>query len=372
MVNNQKRKYTNLCVLFFFILILISFSGMVSGQQGIAESVEEKLAELSDEEKKVLEELFALVQSIEDMELDEQRVGEEKEKLEQEIKQLEREIAAEEALYQDKEEALRQVLKSYQRMGPSSYLERLLDSSSLAVFLRRLNILRDLTQNTGELLDQIQESKDKLAAEKTKLDTKLVALKDVQERLAESISRTIEVKEKQEEYLASLAEEREFYEDQLTNMKKAWSELLVFFPEVSMSVSRIVKEADLPADAVKIIWGPSGIRASITQETLNSIFIDYGLDDMAFGFYEKRVEITVPDKSLVLTGTFILEEKILKYQAEGGTFYGMNLTPGNLEELFAEEELLLELENLVGNNDVRSVEVSNGSLELLITPVFSR
>ncbi|TAH59814.1 MAG: hypothetical protein EWM52_10270 [Methanosarcina mazei] len=75
----------------------------------------------------------------------------ETEAIRKEIEDLEKAIAQEELVYEKKKESLKQVLKSYQRMGPGSFLEIILDSDSLSTFLQRMNILRDLARNTEML-----------------------------------------------------------------------------------------------------------------------------------------------------------------------------------------------------------------------------
>ncbi|MBS4030216.1 MAG: hypothetical protein KGZ63_02180 [Clostridiales bacterium] len=367
MLKTEKLKLFSLSALVIIIAVMVLASGMVAGQSKISINIEKKLAGLTDEEKIVLEKLFTLTQEIAEMEKEESRFGLETDKITREIHVLGNLIAAEEIVYEKKQEALKQVFRSYQRMGPSSYLEIILGSDSLAVFLRRLNTLRDLTRNTGELLGLLQESNEKLTAEKTKLAEKLVLLAETQELLKESLLKTKQLKDEKEEYLASLAEEREYYRNQLANMQRAWAELIHFFPEVTKKFSRIIEEANLPPDALKIVITFSGIKASISDNTLNDIIADNGLSEMVFGFYPGKVQIAVPDKNLVLSGIFILEGETLKFRAQEGSFYGMALQTENLEELFGEAELLLNLKTLVGDNILRSIAILAGRLELLMS-----
>ena len=72
-----------------------------------------------------------------------------------------------------------------------------------------------------------------------------------------------------EAYLASLAEEREHYETRLSAMREAWNELIQFFPEVTRSFSRLLKEADQQADTVQIEFTVSRIKASLADAILN-------------------------------------------------------------------------------------------------------
>jgi hypothetical protein len=87
---------------------------------------------------------------------------------------------------------------------------------------------------------------------------------------------------------------------------------------------------------------------------------------MLFAFHPGLVEISLPEKNLVLSGTFIiLEGHTLKFQPKEGSFYGMPLEPGAIEELFSEGDLLLNLEPLLAGNSVNALEVKEGYLELI-------
>ncbi len=370
------RKRTNTIIFLAFGLVIIFtmlFSAsvdIVAGQTGTLTDIEEKLAGLSDEERAVLQHLFALSQEIAEMEKEVRRLGLDAEIVMDEIRELEKIIAAEQISYETKRDVFKQVLRSYQRMGPSSYLEIILDSGSLSVFLRRLNTLRDLTRNTGELLHSLQKSSEKLITEKNKLDETLLLLAEKQELLSATLIKTLRLKEENEGYLASLAEEREYYHGQLTVMQQAWEELKNFFPHVTREFSRIIEEEALPQKALKTTITLSGIKASIDEQALNEIISGHGLTEMVLRFYPGMVEIAVPDKSLAMEGIFILEGETLKFQAQEGCFYGIALQTESLEELFAEGDLLLNLKTLVGSNILRSIEIQAGRLELLIIPVL--
>jgi peptidoglycan hydrolase CwlO-like protein len=358
------------CILLAALVLIILAGGTASGQSEVTGEVEEKLTRLSAEEKKVLEELFALSQTIAELEQEERALAADIDALERDAAVLREAIAAEEERFGQNRQALQQVLKSYQRMGPASFLERLLAADSLADFLHRISTLRDLARNTGRLLDLLQESRDRLATQKAELDEKLAALEQTRKNLEESIAKTIAAREELEAYLASLAEEREHYETRLSAMREAWNELIQFFPEVTRSFSRLLKEADLPADTVQIEFTVSGIKASLADENLNGFLAEYELNDLAFAFSAGRVGLTVAPRELAISGVFVLEDNTLKFVAEEGTFFGVPLNTGHLEALFAEEEMYLDLSSILGDSKITAVNVTDHHLELYITPVF--
>ncbi|NLM46782.1 MAG: hypothetical protein GX200_08275 [Firmicutes bacterium] len=370
MFKSGKIKLISCCILAAALMLISLAGGIASGQSAVTGEVEEKLSLLSDEEKKVLEELFALTQTIAELEAEERALAAEIAALEHDAGTIQEAIAAEEERFGQNRQALQQVLKSYQRLGPASFLERLLSANSLADFLHRISTLQDLARNTGGLLDLLQESRNRLAARKAELEEKLASLEQTRKNLEESIAKTVAAKEDLEAYLASLAEEREHYETRLSAMQGAWNELIKFFPEVTRSFSRLLKEADLPADAVKIEFSASGIKASLADEILNGILAEYGLPELAFVFSDGKVGLMVAPRQLAVSGVFVLEDNTLRFAAEEGTFYGVPLNAGHLKALFAEEELYLDLSGILGDSKITGINVTDHCLDLMINPVF--
>lgn len=200
-------------------LTIFSVSAVV-GQQAPFSEVKEKLSVISEEEKEILQNLFILAQEIEIAELEEKKLANEIDLINKEIKALEDAIAEGGLAYEKKRESLKQVLKSYQRMGPGSFLEIILDSDSLSTFLHRVNILRDLTKNTGTLLEQLELSGKKLLEDKSELTGKLALVNDKQKLAREAYEDKLMLKTEKEEYLTSLkGEKRSITENIYPNWK---------------------------------------------------------------------------------------------------------------------------------------------------------
>lgn len=89
---------------------------------------------------------------------------------------------------------------------------------------------------------------------------------------------------------------------------------------------------------------------------------------MEFDFSPGKIEMKAPEKNLTLEGEFvIIDDQILKFEAENGSFYGMPLEKGTIDELFEEGYFILNLEPLIGKNVLKSVEIMDGYIELLVT-----
>jgi len=348
-----------------------SFVRKAEGEKSPFEKVEEKLSGLTEEEAEILEELFSIAQEIEDMEKEQEQLAEEMVVIEEEIHQLEGEIKIEEELYQEKRDNLKQVLRSYQRMGAATYVEIILESESLGVFLRRLNTLKDLARNTDELLDAIQESRDRLEQEKERHSDKLNQLADRQEQLEEFLTRSLELKEELEERLVSLEEDRDYYQEQLQNMQLAWDNLKPFVLEAVKEFALLMEKGKIPYDAMETTLTFMGIRGSIEEEKFNEIIADYPeLPEIVFSFSD-TVHLEIPEKDLTLEGAFeIVEDSIIEYQVTGGTFYGMPLGEEARDELFGDFPFMLDFKPLIGNNVLSSIRTREGKMELIIVPSY--
>ncbi|WHH57869.1 hypothetical protein [Petroclostridium sp. X23] len=365
----------NLFIVFILTAVfacMILYPTMIIGQADSFSEMEKKLEGISQEKKEIIKYLFDLEQEIERMEAAQQEISREIEGMAKEIKSVEASIADEEAAYQEQRDILKQVLKSYQKRGPGSYLEIILDSDNLTVFLRRLGALRDLTRNTGELLESLDASRDRLAQEKATLAERLILLQEKQQQLDESLSKKVQLKEDKETYLASLEEEREYYQQQVNNIQYIWDQFKPLFSDITREVSRIIEEGNLPPDALKISLTANGIKGSIEEKTFNNIIAaNAELPQMVFSFYPGEIEMKLPQKHLILKGSFvILQGNIIEFQVKEGSFYGVALDDDTLEELFKEGQLVLNLKPLVGTNILNSVEALENRLEFGIKPVF--
>jgi peptidoglycan hydrolase CwlO-like protein len=355
---------SGLVIIFAFVIIPL---GAVNGQADPFMEVKEKLTGISEEEKEILINLFTIMQEIELIEAEEKELTQGVEAISKEIGELEAAIAEEERTCVKKQEGLASVLRSYQRMGPGSFLEIILSSDSLSTFLHRINTIRDLTKNTGELLEQLESSKEKLEEGKTELSEKLSLFKDKQEQSRQALARNIKLKNEKEEYLTSLKGEREYYQEHLDNIQEVWNELKLLISEAAKEFSYIIEKESLPTEALKLTFSFFEVKGSIEDEIINKVISEHSkLPSMTFAFHPDKVEISLPEKNIVLLGTFIiLEGNTLKFQAQEGSFYGMPLEPGSMEELFSEGDLVLNLEPLLAGNKINAIAIKEGYLELI-------
>ncbi|ATW25909.1 coiled-coil domain-containing protein [Candidatus Formimonas warabiya] len=368
MLNAGKIKLGLVSSMALVFLLMLFSSGTVAGQTEPFSAMEERLTGLSDQKREVLENLFAMEQEIEEAERAEEAMSREMETMHGEIAGLEKRIADGEAAYDQKRDTLKQVLRTYQRLGPGSYIEIILDAENLTMLLRRINTLRDLTRNTGELLDTLEESRERLSAEKAKLGEKLALLQEKQEQLRASLRKKLQLKEDQEKYLASLEKESADYREYLGEIRQVWGQLKPLFQETTKEISRIIAAGSFPPDALKTTFTFPVLKGSLGEETFNGILKGHaGLPEIVFRFHPGKAEMSLPQQNLVLTGTFVIQEgDILKFQAQEGSFYGLPLEAAAIEDLFRDDALVFNFHTVMGGSILQGIHIQEGSLELEI------
>ncbi len=353
------------------VLFMVHFSGGTSSSQGDGLSeIKVKLDGISDEEKGVLQNLFTLTQEIKELEKEAAAITLEKDTIDAEIAAIRIAMEKDQVVYEEKKAVLKEVLKTYQKRGPGTYVEIILDSDSLTTLLRRINALRDLTRNTGLLLDGLEASRVKLSGEKLKLDDKLALMKEKQIKSKESLSRKLQRTKELEIYMESLNDEKAYYQGQLANIQQKWDEVKPLFSKISDEFTSMIKMDNLPSNGIRTSITFFGIKGSIEEATFNHIMKkNPRLPEMVLRFKPGRIEMELPENNLVLGGTFvIMEGNNLKFEINEGSFYGMPLGAAAIEELIQGGYPILNLKPLVGGNVLKSIEILEGTLEFLVIP----
>lgn len=341
------------------------------------EDTQGKLDEITEEEKEVLNDLFAVTQRIESLEAEEKKMNQDIEELQEQITDIQNELVDKQKLYDEKLSVLEQVLAIYQRGGPASYLEILLNADSLSTFLKSINAIKDISHNVGELLDTLKKEKNILNEEKEKLEEKETQLQNTKDALAKNLEDSRQLKKQREEYLISLQEQRVHYEQYLSVLKSMWGEASQLFTQIVAEITRVVAEGYLTYEDLNLTAGLISMRGTIYQEEFNQILKDNSdLPDDIFRFEHGEVILEVPDMQLVLQGNFVIDGKTaIRYEVTSGTFYGMPLDEISIRELFEKGPLLLDFDVIAGNMiimdyTIRKVESSEQQLNFEIGLVW--
>lgn len=371
-----------ICKLNVLFLLMISVSiavrpYMASGEVKPITEANEKLRGITDQEQQTLEKLFILTQEIEEMEREEARIADEIKELESEIEKLDLSIKKEEENYDTYLNLLKQVLKSYQRGGPASYIDIILKAEDLASLIKSLNLIKDISRNTGELLASIEESRQNLEKKRQVLSDSLALLEAKNEELKGAIAERQKVAKEMEDFLDSLAEEKERFQEYLDNLKLMWENLKELFSKIVGEFSRIIGEGHFTLDDLNLKINFFSLKGSLHEDTFNRVINENSnLADMKFSFEKDLVRIEIPDNNLVLEGTFVIREKTaLEFVPESGTFYNMALEPESIEELFRNGPMIIDFEKVAQdtitvNFELKEVVTGDGYLYFTIDTGF--
>lgn len=355
------------------VLVLITIlPGRIPGQARPAREAQQRIEGISENERAVLQNLFVLTQEIEEMDREQENTINEIEILRIETKAVGEKIEIQQRDYDSKLDVLKQVLVSYQRRGPASYLRIILGSDNLTSFLRSINTVKDLTRNTGDLLDSLQQGRRQLLAEREGLADSIATLEAKSQELKEAIARKLQLREEQEAYLNSLQQEGAHYRELLANLEDMWDQIKDLFSGIVKEFDRIIGEGKYPMEDLDLKYSLLNVKGTIREETLNAVYKDNSnLSEIVFHFYPGRAEIEVPGKQLVLSGTFSVEGgSALRFTAEEGSFYGMELEGSSIEELFRDGYLAIDFGRFMGGITLQSVKACDGYLEFTIRTLF--
>jgi peptidoglycan hydrolase CwlO-like protein len=362
------------------VLILIAFTAFSWTYAypnkifGKAQSVNphEELEKISEEEKDVLGHLFILSQEIENIERRETEITEEIKLLENESNELQKIIDKQQADYDSKLDILKQVLVIYQRKGSVSFLDMLLNAENLTSLLRSINVIKDFTRNTNQLLSSLQEQKSELVNQKNNLSNNIALLADKKEQLQISLNQKLKVRQELENRLAVLGEDRAYYESYLNDLDRMWQDIKVLFSDIVGDFTRLMMKSDVSMDTFYIQFGFPYLTGQVDESILNSL-ISENLKPplMVFHFYPGKVQIDVPEKNLILKGTFVIEGKsTLKFVVDEGTFYDMPLKPESIDELFRNGNITIDFRELAGDITLAAVEILEGCIRFKVKYIF--
>lgn len=368
----MKWKYSLILVLALSFSILAK-PYKVSGELKPIEEANEQLQGISEEEQKTLERLFILTQEIEEMEREEAKITDEINQLIIETDKLDKSIISEQESYDINLKIMEQVLISYQRGGPASYLDILLKAENLTSFIKSLNLIKDISRNTGELLASIEDSKRILEEKKQNLADNMALLELKREELKEPIAERKRLVKEQEDYLASLSEEKDLYQQHLDNVKLMWDNLKGLSSQIVDEFARIINEGHFTMEDLNLQFNFFSLKGSIHEDTFNRIMNDNStLSKIVFRFRQDNVKIEVADNNLVLDGYFELEgTSALLFVPTAGTFYGMSLEKESIDELFRNGPLLIDFEQVAGDMvtidiELRDVKTVDGFIHFTI------
>lgn len=371
----QRQRKTWKTIIASIVLIVVFMNALpnpVSGEVQPIDEMEGKLQQVSEAEKAVLEDLFTLSQKIGEMQNKEKQINEQLETMKADIGTLSARIEDSSRSYEDQLEVLKRVLVGYQKRGPASLLETFLSAGDLTTFLKSLNILKDMSKNSKEFLESINEAKKHLEEEKAQLAEKELMVQKTKEELEKAINEMLVLRSEQEKILASLADQREAFEAELSYIENMWAENKELFSNIVFHFNNIIQQGNLPVDKLGIQIVFPYIRITLSDELLNEVLANQtDIPAMVFSFHPDGIVVEVPEKQLSLQCHYVIEERrSITFVIDEGSFYGMPLTESSISELLQNGSLQLDFRQILGMVTVESARIFEGYMEFDISPVL--
>ena len=355
-------------VLYLVLIFAITIASIpfVNAEEEIID-FEEKISSITEQEKKIVEKLFIQLQEIEGLERDYVAITEDIENLRIDVTDLENRIQIEEKKYNSNLNILEEILKSYQRMGPASYLEIILESKSISDFLNRINVIRDLAKNTGNLLDSIEEAKKILVEEMNNLDEKLSLIEKRQRSLQNTLKQKTQLVKEQEEYLKTIEADREYYEMYLTNLSEMMVKLEDLFKILTAKLPGIIESSNISLEKLNPKLGLQGIKLTIREDLFNEILgSNDELPEIEFEFDSENISMFISEYNVRLIGNFsICENYSIEFLIQEVRFYDFVLEEKTVKDLIG-DSILFDFEGLLDGSSIKDIKIIDDYMELTI------
>ena len=357
-----------------FILVVVAIGILQNGwfvaiAQPNDTQAEEKLMQITEEEKAIIEKLFLLSSEIELLNTKLTKMSEDILSIESKIHLKEEAIKASEERLALLKTNLADVLRIQQRSGIASNIEIILNAKNLKDLVSRINLLRDLSKNVDNLMNETETTSRQLEREKEALNTLLTDMENQEALLTETANNKVKAKADLETYLSSLASEKEHYEAYLQSIETMWESLKPLFAETIERFTAIIESGDLPEDTVEVNVSLFNTRGTIREDKFNAILEKReDLPEMRFNFDKEGVFLSFPSHEVILEGYFeLVDNQTIQYVVTGGEFFELPMSASAIEDLFSEGDLIFNLKAILGKNTIKKIENYDDRIELQIT-----
>ena len=273
-MSKLERFKTNfiLVLCFTFLFIAVAWGQIASAfNTDKALYSNQVLTNISNEEKAILDGLFIISQEIDQMNKTSELILKEINEVQDEISSFESAIKERQDIYNSHLDVLEATLVAYQKKGPASYLEIILSAENLNDFLKRVNLIKDLSKNTENTLKSLDKEKDLLVLDQDALKTKKDLLEQKNNQLQTSLNQKLELRQNQEAILESLSEEKNKYQQHLNSLEKSWGEIKFLLSDMSQELSRVIFESDISLNDFNLSVGLFSVKGRISDDVINRV-----------------------------------------------------------------------------------------------------
>ncbi len=310
-------------------------------QQQLKEQIDQANQELSETQSQLsdnLKEIEELDQKIEDSENELNQLNEQVQSLKEEISAVETELAEVTEKYEAQKEIFEKRVVALYETGEVSYLDILLNSSSIYEFVSSYYVISEIAEADNDLLTSIGDKKDEIELKKRTLDQEkenLASLVETQQRTSKILQNTKIIREN---YVSKLSEEEKQKQaqiDEMTAQYKAINTQILELLNQGIDTEYIGGELAWPVPGYTRITSEYGMR-------VHPITGQYKL--------HTGVDISAP-----MGANFIAANDGIVVKAEYNTAYGRMVVidhGGGISTLYAHgSEILVEVGQTVKRGD---------------------
>lgn len=218
-----------LALIILLVPLTVSAAKTMSQLEEDLENAKDEQKEVKSEKSSLMKEVEELATSIEDNQDKLADINIELTKLNKEIKEIKKELEETQKKYNKQEEALKQKMILTYEMGNTTYLDVLLNSKGVLDFLSNYYLISEILQNDNDLLDSIEEQKNKIEKSKEKLEDKQ---KEVKTQKAE-----------QEKINVVLSNQKTQKQNKVSQLSKEEKKLASEIDELNAAIRRLEDEA---------------------------------------------------------------------------------------------------------------------------------
>lgn len=188
-------------------------------------NAENELEEVQTQKNEALSKINELSTQIEESQKSLDKLNEQIKELETAIAQSEKEIKIAEEKYNEQQETLEKRVVAQYKAGKSSYLDMILNSSSLSDFISKYFLVGKIAKADKQLLDSINEEKEKIENKKQELEQQKVSIKTAKAEAEKENVKLKNAKAQKNSQVAKLSEQEQSLQQQIDDYDNKMKQL---------------------------------------------------------------------------------------------------------------------------------------------------
>lgn len=235
------------------------------------DEAEEKQKQIESEKSKTMQQVESISSQIDNYESQIDDLNSQIDEANTKIKEAQEKLTKNEEEYKKKQETLKQRLVVIYESGETSYLDVLLNSSSLTDFISNYYLVSELTEMDTQLMEGLEKQKQEIEASKQEIETSKAQLTNAKSS-KESVSAELKTaKSEKDKYVAQLSDEEAQLQKEIDELKNHES-------SISSKIKKMQQEYD------EQIKKNNNTSNSSKNNSSNNSSINNGTSSYGFGW----------------------------------------------------------------------------------------